>query len=228
MGRRDAGKGHLRGIASAAVLSRATITTSPKTSRSNSATTRWASRPSMPRNTPAAFTIERRSNILKPVRWLANLPRTPEFSVVVFSFLLNLVWEIWQVPLFRGMADQPHWLGVKACTQATLGDSGIALAAFWVTAICARNRGWILEPRKADIAIFIGAGIVATLFLEALATGVLDRWAYSDNMPRLPVLGTGLLPVIQWLVLPPLVVWFVRRQIGTRAPKCQGREEACG
>jgi len=82
-----------------------------------------------------------------------------------------------------------------------------------------RTRGWILEPRKSGVGIFIGAGIVATIFLEALATGVLDRWAYNDDMPRLPVLGTGLMPMIQWPVIPPLVLWFVRRQIGTSSPK---------
>ena len=148
------------------------------------------------------------------VKSLDALLKTPEFNVVVFSFLLNLAWEYWQVPFFRGMADQPHWLGVKVCSQATLGDAGIALAAFWVTAIFARTRDWILEPQKSDIAIFIGAGLIATIVLEALATGVLDRWAYSDTMPRLPIMGTGLLPLLQWLALPPLVLWFVRRQVG--------------
>ena len=147
-----------------------------------------------------------------------TLIKAPEFNVAVFSFLLNLVWEYWQVPFFREMADQPHWVGVKACTLATLGDSGITLSAFWVTAMLARTRGWTLEPRKPDIAIFVGVGIVATILLETLAINVLDRWAYSDAMPRLPVLGTGLLPVIQWLTIPPLVLWFVRRQIGTRYP----------
>jgi hypothetical protein len=123
------------------------------------------------------------------------------------------------VPFFRGLADQPYWLGVKACTQATFGDSGIALAAFWMTAMLARTRGWMLEPRKPDIAIFICAGIVATILLEALATGVLGRWAYNDTMPRLPILGIGLLPLLQWLVVPPLVLWFARRQIGIRSPE---------
>jgi len=40
-----------------------------------------------------------------------------------------------------------------------------------------------------------------------------SRWAYSEAMPHLPVLGTGLLPLLQWLVIPPLVLWFIRRQI---------------
>src|SRR5882724_142924 len=129
--------------------------------------------------------------------------RTPELNVMVFSFLLNLVWEYWQVPFFRGMADQPHWLGVKACTQATFGDAGIALAAFWIAAFFARTRSWIMQPSKADIAIFIGAGLITTVMFETLATGLLQRWAYNDAMPRLPITGTGLLPVIQWLVIPP-------------------------
>jgi len=145
---------------------------------------------------------------------LQELLRTPELNVVVFSFLLNLAWEVWQVPFFRGMTDQPHWLGVKACTQATFGDAGIALAAFWITALFTRTRSWITHPSRWAIAIFIGVGLVATVILEILATGILERWAYSDAMPRLPMLGTGLLPLLQWLALPPLVLWFVRRQIG--------------
>ena len=82
---------------------------------------------------------------MRLTRWLSNLPGTPEFNILVFSFLLNLVWEYWQVPFFRGMADQPHWLGVKACTLATLGDAGIALGAFWVTAIFAKDRRWAVS-----------------------------------------------------------------------------------
>lgn len=70
---------------------------------------------------------------------------TPEFNIPVFSFLLNLAWEYWQVPFFRGMADQPHWLGVKACSLATLGDAGIALAAFWVRQFSRRTGAGFCE-----------------------------------------------------------------------------------
>ena len=152
-------------------------------------------------------------------RMLAGLPDTPEFNVLVFSFLLNLAWEFWQVPYFRGMAEQPHWLGVKACTQATFGDAGIALAAFWATSFLAGTRGWIERPRRSDVAIFICVGSIATIFLEWLATGLLLRWDYADSMPRLPLLGTGLLPVLQWLVIPPLVIWLTGRQIASTLPE---------
>ena len=109
---------------------------------------------------------------------------------------------------------------MKACTQATLGDSGIALAALWVTAIFAKARGWILLPNKLDFAIFLGVGVVVTILFEELATEMLELWTYSDAIPRLPVIGTGLLPLLQWLVIPLLVLWFVRRQI---APAYRGQ-----
>ena len=62
---------------------------------------------------------------------------------------------------------------------------------------------------------FLGVGVVTTILFEAIATGALERWAYTDAMPRLPITGSGLLPLLQWLVIPPLVLWFVRRQIAS-------------
>ena len=150
---------------------------------------------------------------MRYTRGLERLIFTPEFNVVLFSFLLNLPWEVWQVPFFQGMADQPYWLGVKACTKSTFGDAAIGLAAFWIAAIVAKSRSWILQPRKLNTAVFLAVGILATIIVEALATGPLERWTYDEAMPRLPILGIGLLPLLQWLLLPPLVLWIVRRQI---------------
>ena len=143
---------------------------------------------------------------------IRNLPGTPEFNILIFSFLLNLAWEFWQIPFFRGMAEQPHWLGVKTCTLATLGDAGIALAAFWVTAGYAKTRHWIFRPRAIQIGIFVGFGVAVTMIFEVLSTRLLGRWAYVEAMPTFPLLGVGLVPVLQWLVIPPLVLWFARRQ----------------
>ena len=32
-------------------------------------------------------------------------------------------------------------------------------------------------------------------------------------MPMVPVLRVGLVPVLQWVIVPPLVLWFVKRQL---------------
>jgi hypothetical protein len=153
---------------------------------------------------------------LRSARWLAGLPDTPEFNILIFSFLLNLPWEVWQVPFFRGMADRPHWEGIVACTRAAFGDAGISLASFWMVAAFVRTRSWILKPRAGDILAFTAVGVAATIVLEYLATGSWGRWAYNDAMPRVPVLGTGLVPLLQWLILAPVVLWLIRRQIGAK------------
>jgi hypothetical protein len=148
-----------------------------------------------------------------PVKALREVFNIPEVNVAIFSFLLNFPWEIWQVPFFRGMASMLHWKAIAMCTQATVGDAVIAIASFWGIAIVARTRRWILRPTWREIAGFVGFGVIITIVFESFATGILDRWEYVEAMPILPILGTGLLPLLQWIILPPLVVWFVWRQL---------------
>ena len=134
--------------------------------------------------------------------------------MAVISFLLHFVWEFVQVPTYSGMADMSHWEGTKLCLSATFGDVGFALTAFWITAIASRTRGWILCPAGWQIALFIAIGISLTVSFEYYYTQVSGRWNYSDLMPLVPPFGTGLSPLLQWLVMPPLVIWFTRRQTG--------------
>ncbi len=143
----------------------------------------------------------------------SRLADVPELNVAFFSFLLNFVWEFFQVPFFRGMAAAPHWEAAQVCIQATLGDAGISLVAFWAVALTARSRGWALHPTARQFLGFVAVGVVITIAFEWLAVEVLDRWSYAESMPTLPLLGTGVLPILQWIVLPPVVVWLVRRQL---------------
>ena len=137
----------------------------------------------------------------------------PELNVAIFSFFLNFIWEMWQVPFFLAIPSGPHWAGVVACTQATFGDAAISLVAYWSVAAFARSRRWILQPSLAQIGSFVMVGVVVTIAFETLATGFLERWNYSPLMPTLPILGTGLVPLLQWILLPPLTIWFARRQL---------------
>jgi hypothetical protein len=137
----------------------------------------------------------------------------PELNIVLFAFLLNFVWEMLQIPFFRGMTQAPHWDALLICLQATLGDVGIALAAFWTIAWLGRDRHWPTRPRPAQIAAFALVGLLITTAFEWLATQVWSLWSYSGLMPMIPFLGVGLVPLLQWIVLPPVVIWFVHRQL---------------
>lgn len=46
--------------------------------------------------------------------------------------------------------------------------------------------------------------------MRALGVG---SWSYSGRMYVVPLLEVGLSPVLQWIVLPPLALWFARGQM---------------
>lgn len=146
---------------------------------------------------------------------LAALTWLPEFNVLVFALLLNYPWEFLQAPLFDRMADAPHRQAIMICSLATVGDAMIMLMAYWIVSACAANRGWIVVPRAAQVALFVAVGATITVVIERLVLqGLWIRdWRYSASMPVFSGIGVGLSPVLQWLLLPPLVIWFTRRQM---------------
>lgn len=146
-------------------------------------------------------------------RLVGRLLVTPEFNVALFALLLNFPWEFMQVPLFAEMPAMAHWDAILFCTRAALGDVLIALVAFWGVAALRRQRGWLLCPDARAVLGFVAVGIAITIGLEWHATALHQRWQYAEGMPTLPLLGTGLMPLLQWLLLPPLVAWLARRQI---------------
>ena len=140
---------------------------------------------------------------------------TPEFNVAIFALLLNFAWEILQAPLYAGMADMPHAQVTKACLQATVGDAVIMLLAYGAVAAVARSRRWIVAPSGWQLALFIAIGVSITAAIEWLATRGywIGNWNYLPTMPLVPGTRIGLAPLLQWVVLPLLTVWFVRRQL---------------
>ena len=104
----------------------------------------------------------------------------PEFDLLALSFLGHFSWEILQAPLFASMSKTDHFVGIAICLEASLGD------------------------------IVIAVGLLATIGLEYLNTEVTGPWTYDEVMPLLPVLGTGLSPILQWVFVPMLVLWYLR------------------
>ena len=165
---------------------------------------------------PSAAAI-RRNQVpnLPSSRTFLGITYWPEFNVAVFAILLNLPWEFLQVPFFRQMPSSEHWEGVKACTRATFGDAVIMLIAYWGVAVRG-GRHWLLHSGTLQLAAFITIGLVITIAIEKLAVAGfwIDNWTYSAHMVIVPGLEVGLTPLLQWIVLPPLVIWFCKRQIG--------------
>lgn len=144
---------------------------------------------------------------------LQRLLATPEPNLAFFSFVFHFVWEIVQVPAYAGMSTISHWQGVLICLKATIGDVGIVLAAFWAIALLLRNRNWLGNPQWIHTAGFTALGVAITVVLEFIYVHLTGRWIYSDAMILVPPFGTGLTPLLQWMVIPPLTVFVVWRQI---------------
>jgi hypothetical protein len=149
---------------------------------------------------------------------ISKILNAPELHISIFAFLLNFVWELLQMPLFAGFLDFQFYQIILHCTKATFGDVVISLVAFAGACLITRSRMWILSMNKSGVVSFLAIGLVITVIFEILATGPLNRWEYSELMP---MIGVGLAPVAQWVILPLLQLWFVRRQIIGGSVACQ-------
>ena len=132
------------------------------------------------------------------------------FAVMVLSFLLNFVWEMWQMTwfTFEGQGDllEMNWI----CTKASFGDSVISLIAYSFAGLFAHSIRWFLQSCISIRLVYLGIGIGITVILEWLNTEMLNNWQYVDAMPRVAGLGTGLLPLLQWLIVPLLLLWLLK------------------
>jgi hypothetical protein len=123
--------------------------------------------------------------------------------------------EMAQAPFFTGMPA--GW--VKAtlmCAQATLGDGVLVAAVAIAGALLYRDRRWFVPPAPLRYVVAVVAGVALQVGVEWVMVYRLDRWGYASNQPILPLVGLGILPVLQPIVLLPLTFWLTARWEGPR------------
>jgi hypothetical protein len=76
-----------------------------------------------------------------------------------------------------------------------------------------QGRRWLLRPTWAHVVGFTGLGLAVIVVFDHLTTHVWGLWSYSEAMPMIPILEVGLIPLLMWSVLPPLLSWLAHRQI---------------
>ena len=128
------------------------------------------------------------------------------WSALAFSF--NLAWEIAHVRLYT-LWTEADGLGVAwALFHCTLGDVVIALGAFLLAAIVLGRIDWPVS-RPAAGSIFVVASTVAyTSWSEWYNVYRVGSWRYTELMPT--IFGIGLSPLLQWLILPVVMVIVYR------------------
>lgn len=140
-------------------------------------------------------------------------PQSRNFIIKLFviSVLINYVWEMAQMPFYANMpfTELSSWL---LCFRASLGDGVIILIIWFIGYLFYRSRSWFhpLRPAKMLILLVSGAAIAIAIELYAMAT---DRWEYSGFMPVLPLVGIGIVPFVQLLVLPWLSMFLATKKM---------------
>lgn len=123
--------------------------------------------------------------------------------LLVIALPLYFVWEMLQAPAFTGMPE--GWAAAtRVCAEATLGDGVIVLGLFGLGALVFRDTRWFIPPRIGRYAAMVVVGIVVQVMLEWVMVYRLQRWNYGPRQPIVPLLGIGIFPILQPVVLLPL------------------------
>jgi hypothetical protein len=130
-------------------------------------------------------------------------------TLYVVAFGLNYFWEIAQSPLYLGMER----IGTVLwhCLLASLVD-GLFVVAIFATGWRLLGRSfWFERPGVKGYVLMLALGLVFSISVEWLAVHLIGLWSYSNQMIVVPSLRVGLAPVVQLVVLPPLIFRIVAR-----------------
>ena len=119
----------------------------------------------------------------------------------------NLVWEVFQLPFYTLWQEGTPRTRLFAILHCTSGDVMIGTAALLASVMLFGRRGWPGLNHGRVLATATLAGLAYTVFSEWINTQVTMSWRYADSMLQVPPLGTGIAPLLQWIVVPPLAYW---------------------
>lgn len=125
------------------------------------------------------------------------------FAVLTLTaFGLNWPWEMAQMSAYAEMAGRPWRDTLRRCTVATIGDVAVTVVVYGVGALAAGQVRWGTTGRwnVYATAVLLSGACAVIIEWRALLAG---RWSYTDRMPLVPLLGVGLWPLLQLMLLVP-------------------------
>jgi len=111
------------------------------------------------------------------------------------AFVLNLFWEFGQSGLYQSYPDfVPYWL---CLIFAAVIDAILVVVILWFA-----------QKFKHQYGIMVLTGLFIALTIELLVLN-LNWWSYSPSMPL--VLGIGISPLLQMMLLPLLAFYLQKK-----------------
>ncbi len=133
----------------------------------------------------------------------------------VFIAGASLLWEIAQLPLYTIWSEGSFGEIAFAVAHCTAGDILIAGTSLIGARFLLGNRRWPAEGYGAVAWLAVASGLAYTVFSEWLNTEIRGSLASTDLMPTLPLIGSGVSPLAQWIVLPLAGFWWAGRPLVT-------------
>ncbi len=127
-----------------------------------------------------------------------------------FGFLLHGDWEWLQTPFYDDGGVSLNTV-VWYRFHCTLVDVLILLGSAALVGFALRRPAWLLRPEPRHLVATALLGVAYTAASEQLNVAIRQSWAYSRLMPVVPGTYIGVVPLVQWLVIPPLAVWLAAR-----------------
>ena len=125
------------------------------------------------------------------------------------AFVLNLAWEIAHVRLYTIWATADGAGVAWALLHCSVGDVMIALAMFALAGMVLRRSDWPASRPWSGGAIVVIGAMAYTAWSEWQNVYRIGSWGYTAGMPL--IFGIGLSPLLQWLILPPVMVVAYRK-----------------
>jgi presenilin-like A22 family membrane protease len=144
-------------------------------------------------------------------RWTRRIVAIPETNLFLFAFLIHFVYEVRQAPYFDfyempSLADKVNYIN-----HCTVGDGIITVICYWILSLLRRDQRWIFKPTWKLTILFTGLAWIYTFFSEIYRVQVAK--VYGVSVLVVPGLGISWLPLIQWVILPPITLFLARRHI---------------
>lgn len=135
----------------------------------------------------------------------------PETRLIMLGLPLELLWETAQFPLYDVWHQNDWGYILYGLAHCTMGDSLILLVAYEIVALWRRRRDWFLDNVASGGALFTLLGAGYTVYSEVMNVRIKGTWGYTDLMPVVPILDIGGMPLLQWLLIPPILLWLMRQ-----------------
>ena len=131
---------------------------------------------------------------------------------LLFAFVFFGMWEWIQSWFFKDVTTDINKI-IYFRLHCTIGD--IIILSFFVGLWGGIKRGyhWFYNPGRNDYFAVSAMAMLYTAVSEYVNVYILNTWGYSDLMPVLPGIGIGIVPLVQWAILPAVVIKITKDHI---------------